>query len=446
MDNVREYKFSVIMPIYNAASFLDEAIGTVISQTIGFEDSIQLILVNDGSSDNSGQICRKYLSEYPENVIYVEQENRGVSSARNAGIPYIAGKYVNFFDSDDMWDPEAFVKVWDFFENHGEEIDVACCRAFFFESKEGEHYLNNKFINGDWVVDVNEHPNYCLLNVTTAFIRAAAIGEERFDERLSVGEDSKFIIKAVLKKQKYGAVGSARYNIRRRNDHSSITQNRKLGRYTDTVEHYYKYMLDYSEEKYGKAIPYVQYSVYNGLKYRVMSEKEDFIDDELWNGYVNKVVAIIGRLDDEMITYNLSDGIFLKMFMLSRKHGRDIWDELYIKDGFLWFDSVKLKKITRFIVKNLEESVNRRHMTVEGSVMFPLGDNIRLMIEVEGRYEDLEITDDDSLDWKAFDGTVVKRGKKFRKTIPCKRRQAEYSLVLACNGKYTKIPKKKQNK
>lgn len=446
MGNIREYKFSVIMPVYNAASFLDETIKSVLSQTIGFEDNIQLILVNDGSSDESGQICRKYLNEYPENIIYVEQENRGVSSARNAGIQYIAGKYVNFFDSDDVWDPEAFQKVWGFFENHGEEIDVVCCRAFFFEGKEGEHYLNNKFVNGDWVIDVNEHPNYCLLNVTTAFIKATAIGEERFDERLSVGEDSKFIIKVVLEKEKYGAVGSARYNIRRRSNHSSITQNRKLGRYTDTVEHYYKYMLDYSEEKYGRAIPYVQYSVYNGLKYRVMSEKEDFIPDELWNEYVNKVSAIISRLDDEMITYNLSDGIFLKMFMLSRKYGRDIWDELYIKDGFLWFGSVKLKKITRFIVKNLEESANRRHMTIEGSIMFPLGNNIKIMTEVDGRYEDLEISDDDALDWIAFDGTVVKRGKKFSKTISCKKGQAEYSLVLVCNGEYTNIPKKKQKK
>lgn len=446
MGNIREYKFSVIMPIYNAASFLDETIKSVLSQTIGFEDNIQLILVNDGSSDNSGQICRKYLNEYPENIIYVEQENRGVSSARNAGIPYIAGKYVNFFDSDDLWDPEAFSKVWDFFEGHGEEIDVACCRAFFFEGKEGEHYLNNKFVNGDWVIDINEQPEYCLLNVTTAFIRAEAIGEGTFDERISVGEDSKFITEMILKKMKYGAVGSAVYHIRKRNDQSSITQNRRIGRYTDTMEHYYKYMLDLSEEKYGVIIPYIQHAVYNGLKYRVMGSKEAVMNDADWAVYVKRVSDLIKRIDDKVITSKKSDGIYLRAFSLSLKYGYDIRDDIYVKGDFAYFKELRLKKILSSIIKEIDEDIKKDHIDIKGKIMFPLNSNIKLMINADGEYRDVEVFDDDTMDREFFTGEIIKRGKSFRAAIPCPKGAAEYSLVLACNGEYTKIPKKKQKK
>ena len=99
----KEYKISVIIPVYNVEKYLEETIESVVNQTIGF-DNIQMILVNDGSPDNSEEICLKYKEKYPDNVVYVKQENAGVSSARNNGLKHATGKYVNFFDSDDIWD------------------------------------------------------------------------------------------------------------------------------------------------------------------------------------------------------------------------------------------------------------------------------------------------------------------------------------------------------
>lgn len=96
-----KYKFSVIVPIYNVEDYLDETIDSVINQDIGFKENIQLILVNDGSEDDSEKICLKYKKMYPDNVIYVKQNNQGVSAARNTGIRYIEGKYTNFLDADD---------------------------------------------------------------------------------------------------------------------------------------------------------------------------------------------------------------------------------------------------------------------------------------------------------------------------------------------------------
>lgn len=102
MENSR-FKFSVIIPVYNVENYLEETIQSVIHQTIGFKKNIQIILVNDGSPDDSGKICEKYQREYPDNIVYVEQKNAGVSAARNNGLKYAEGEIINFLDSDDKW-------------------------------------------------------------------------------------------------------------------------------------------------------------------------------------------------------------------------------------------------------------------------------------------------------------------------------------------------------
>lgn len=73
MDEQREYpfEFSVVMPVYNTERYLEEAIESVIGQTIGFEEKIQLILVNNATRDSSGAICEQYAKRYPNNIDYI---------------------------------------------------------------------------------------------------------------------------------------------------------------------------------------------------------------------------------------------------------------------------------------------------------------------------------------------------------------------------------------
>ena len=82
---IKCFDFSVIMAIYNTGKYLDDSIGSLINQTIGYE-KIQIILVNDGSTDNSEEICLKLQKEYKENIIYIKIEHGGVSRARNEGL------------------------------------------------------------------------------------------------------------------------------------------------------------------------------------------------------------------------------------------------------------------------------------------------------------------------------------------------------------------------
>ena len=101
MQEISSKTVSVIIPMYNYGKYLDEAIQSVLSQTV---KPLEIICVSDGAIDNSVEIAKKYP------VIIVEKENGGLSSARNAGIKVATGKYIMSFDSDDILRPQAVEK------------------------------------------------------------------------------------------------------------------------------------------------------------------------------------------------------------------------------------------------------------------------------------------------------------------------------------------------
>ena len=182
--NEYKYKISVVMPLYNVAIYLDEAIESIVNQTIGFEENIQLILVNDGSPDNVSVICQKYKEKYPDNVVYLEQPNSGVSAARNNGIQYIKGKYVNFFDGDDKWDKDAFRLMYNFIEENSERIDFIAARIAYFGRRNGfEHPLEYKF-ETTRIVDIVEEYDCVQLSIPTALIKSDVVISQEFDTRI----------------------------------------------------------------------------------------------------------------------------------------------------------------------------------------------------------------------------------------------------------------------
>ena len=142
-----KYKFSVVIPVYNVAGYLAETLDSVIGQSIGFEKNIQIILVNDGSPDDSEKICLAYAEKYPDNILYLKQENKGVSAARNYGCDYVEGKYVNFLDSDDKWTEGSFQAVYDFFEKHPE----AAQDCWLTTTKAPRSYQEARFSPNSWI-------------------------------------------------------------------------------------------------------------------------------------------------------------------------------------------------------------------------------------------------------------------------------------------------------
>lgn len=98
-----DIKVSVIRPVYNVENYLEEYLNSAVNQTL---KEIEIIAINDGSTDCSLEILNKYKSKY-KNFSIINQENRGLSGARNSGLRVSKGKYVYFLDSDDYINKDA---------------------------------------------------------------------------------------------------------------------------------------------------------------------------------------------------------------------------------------------------------------------------------------------------------------------------------------------------
>lgn len=137
MSDCQFIKVSVIVPIYNVEEYLERCIESLLHQTL---KEIEVILVNDGSPDNSQAIIDKYTKEYPDKVIGLVKENGGLSDARNYGIPYAKGEYIGFVDSDDYVDITMYEKLYNKAIETDSEI-VTCGYYGIDENKENYRYF-----------------------------------------------------------------------------------------------------------------------------------------------------------------------------------------------------------------------------------------------------------------------------------------------------------------
>ena len=146
------------MAAYNAEKYIKESLDSIIKQSIGFKENIQIIVVNDASEDNTKSIVESYIKKYPDNIKLLNNEtNKGPAFTRNRGLSEVEGEYVNFLDSDDYISKDTFEKVDEFFETH-ETIDMVSIPLYFFGFKRGNHPLNYKFAI-DGIVNLFEKPN-----------------------------------------------------------------------------------------------------------------------------------------------------------------------------------------------------------------------------------------------------------------------------------------------
>lgn len=117
-----KYKVSIIIPVYNTASYLRKCLDSVLNQSC---PSIQIIVINDGSTDDSKKILDEYSKRQLTNLQIVHRENRGIGYTRNQGIELAVGEYMTFIDSDDSIEPDFCLAMYHMAE--AENLDVVAC-------------------------------------------------------------------------------------------------------------------------------------------------------------------------------------------------------------------------------------------------------------------------------------------------------------------------------
>ena len=148
-------KVSVILPVYNVADYLPKCLDSLLAQDLPHNE-YEIIVVNDGSTDNSGEIAQQYADKYA-NITLINQENQGLSGARNTGIKHAKGDYIQFVDSDDYLEENVLGRLMKQVEKDDLDVlrynynNVNTKGEIFVPFKSGKPYVDytNIVVNGE---------------------------------------------------------------------------------------------------------------------------------------------------------------------------------------------------------------------------------------------------------------------------------------------------------
>ena len=353
-----EFKFSVLMPIYNVEKYLAESIDSLINQSIGFEENIELVIVDDGSPDNSKEIALKYQEKYPNNIKVFSKSNGGQASAFNFGLKHLHGKYVSFLDSDDRISSNAFEEAYHFLEKYEDEVDIVSIPMVYIENRTGPHILNYKF-DSTRVIDLNKEPYCPQLSLASSFVKKEALEGFEFDTLLPHGYDALVLNKILLDKKKLGVMDSCTYFYRRRENNTSMINvaHQKKEYYNYLLKNLYINLIDYSKEKEGHVPQFIQYMMaYNIQWFNKVSDFPYFITKDEINEFWEILFDILGYIDEDVIKDNhiINFLIYLKNKKEFHIDTVDDQREIYLKTGHhiinnlhnhrIFVDSIKIKE------------------------------------------------------------------------------------------------------
>lgn len=203
-------KYSVIIPVYKAEKTIGRCLDSLLNQP---HDDVELLIINDGSPDDCGKVCREYASNY-SCIRYFEKENGGVSSARNLGLEEAVGDYILFVDSDDYVDSKYFATI-------SAALDESHPDMLLF-SVQNVGGGNQVWDTGNYVVDkelevarkTNEAVQaYLFSNLLSKTFSRKIIQKYNleFDEELSIGEDQAFVFKYAMHIRKMASISNILY-------------------------------------------------------------------------------------------------------------------------------------------------------------------------------------------------------------------------------------------
>ncbi|EOU1888148.1 glycosyltransferase family 2 protein [Clostridium perfringens] len=227
-------KLSIIIPIYNCEKLVGRCIESVLKQTY---KNLEILLIDDGSTDSSIKICRQYEHEN-NNIKLILKENGGVSSARNLGIKKARGEYIQFIDSDDYIDERMCEILVKNIEEKKSDLVICGYKDIYF-NKINEVNLKESFTKKIYELENSFCKIYekFLFNSPCNKLYKKSLIEEYFDENKSLGEDLLFNINYMKGINKITYINEAFYNYMHNNT-NSLTRTYKTNMFEEIVFNY----------------------------------------------------------------------------------------------------------------------------------------------------------------------------------------------------------------
>ncbi len=235
-----EPKISVIVPCYNC----EETIGATLASILaGALLDIEVILVNDGSSDNTSELLRE-LSREDGRIVVIDKENGGVSSARNAALEVARGEYIGFVDSDDIIDPDMYKYLLSAMERGA---DIAQCGMRVLAER-GEEYITSpkcEISTEKGAAAEREWLSFFTGSSCTKLFARSVVGDTRFSCGYKIGEDMLFNLMCLEHSSCATILPEAKYTYIQRDTsatHKTPTEDSLMS---------YLYMIDYARERFS---------------------------------------------------------------------------------------------------------------------------------------------------------------------------------------------------
>ncbi len=306
-------KISVIIPIFNVEDYLEECLGSVLNQTL---EDIEIICINDGSTDGSLEILN---SMSDERITIIDQENRGLSAARNVGIKHATGEYICFVDSDDYLEPTALEQTYAIAKD--KSLDMLIFKLLNFDDKTHETHTTNYYEMKKLKSKVNDsvfsHEDitkllfYLSVTAPAKLFKSSIIKDIEFPEGL-IFEDNPFFLEAMFKSKRVCFYDKHLYYRRIRHDSIIQTSSKRNSDWLEITNIIIGISKKYGQ--YEKYRNYVYHSKFiNTVKFLGLTDeahkeeffermKEDFIrlkeevkDDEVYER-IYKRYKVIHRL------------------------------------------------------------------------------------------------------------------------------------------------------
>lgn len=268
-------KVSVIVPVYNVEKYLIKSLDSLVNQTL---EDIEIIVVNDGSTDNSKKIIEVYKEKYQDKIKYLEKPNGGLSDARNFGIPHATGEYIAFLDSDDYVELDTYEKMYN--KAKEENADMVECDFIW------EYPNKTKIDTGIIYKNKKEMLTYARVVAWNKLIKRDLL--EKYKIEFPKGlryEDVEFFYKMVPYYNKVSFVKEPLIHYIQRESSISKVQNertKEIFEVLDNVIEYYKNKNLYNEYKDELEYTYTRLLLCSSL-FRMVKIKDKKVKKELLN-------------------------------------------------------------------------------------------------------------------------------------------------------------------
>ena len=312
------YKFTVIIPVYNRGDMVHIAFESVKNQTMNFDD-IEVLIVNDGSTDDSLKKCRA-LAGNSKNVKVLDKPNGGISSARNCGIKNATGKYIAFLDDDDALEEKTLESAYNLFEEHYDEIDLLTYKITYIQNGQKAKWRHFRYdvLTETGVYSLEENPSIVQTTINVC-IKNQAENTKLFDESLSYMEDQAYNNAVLADKMKIGFVEDGEY-LYNRHDDSAVSV-------SSSAIHCFEKFMNYFETLFGKydAVPkYYQCCFLHNLTYRL---KDDVLFPYHYNekdfaAAMGRISSLLARVDETTMFIDFPMDDFYRTYFWCLKPNR----------------------------------------------------------------------------------------------------------------------------